>query len=63
MMGQKNPQVTWRHYYRLFDKSSVAERVRAAQSRITDLYSCAQQRCSRQARQVCGKFPPARGGI
>jgi integrase len=37
VMGQKNPQVTWRHYYRLFDKSSVAERVRAAQSTITDL--------------------------
>jgi integrase len=36
VMGQKNPQVTWRHYYRLFDKSNVAERVRAAQSAITD---------------------------
>jgi len=37
VMGQKNPQVTWRHYYRLFDKSNVAERVRAAQTTITDL--------------------------
>ncbi len=36
-MGQKNPQVTWRHYYRLFDKSTVAERVRAAQATIADL--------------------------
>jgi integrase len=37
VMGQKKPQVTWRHYYRLFDKSTVAERVRAAQTTITDL--------------------------
>jgi hypothetical protein len=36
-MGEKNPQVTWRHYYRIFDKSTVAERVRAAQTTITDL--------------------------
>lgn len=35
VMGQKNPQVTWRNYYRLFDKSEVAERVRAAQAKIT----------------------------
>jgi integrase len=37
VMGQKNPHVTWRHYYRLFDKSTVAERVRAAQSRVSEL--------------------------
>ena len=37
VMGQKNLQVTWRHYYRLFDKSNVAERVRAARTTITDL--------------------------
>jgi integrase len=37
VMGQKNPHVTWRHYYRLFDKTTVAERVRAAQTSITDL--------------------------
>jgi integrase len=37
VMGQKNPHVTWRHYYRLFDKSAVAARVRAAQTSITDL--------------------------
>lgn len=35
VMGQKNPDVTWRHYYRLFDKSNLAERVRAAQDSIT----------------------------
>lgn len=37
VMGQKNPDVTWRHYYRLFDKSNLAERVRAAQSSLTDI--------------------------
>jgi len=33
-MGQRDPQVTWRHYYRLFDKSDVHARVRAAQSSL-----------------------------
>jgi len=35
VMGQQNPDVTWKHYYRLFDKSNLAERVREAQSSIT----------------------------
>jgi integrase len=34
VMGQKNPDVTWRHYYRLFDKSDLAARVRAAQESL-----------------------------
>jgi integrase len=34
VMGQAQPHVAWRNYYRLFDKSNVAERVRAAQERI-----------------------------
>jgi integrase len=34
VMGQKDPGVTWKHYARLFDKSDVAARVRAAQSSI-----------------------------
>jgi integrase len=34
VMGQKDALVTWRHYARLFDKSDVNARVRAAQSSI-----------------------------
>jgi integrase len=32
VMGQADPLVTWRHYLRLFDRSKVAERIRAAQT-------------------------------
>jgi integrase len=35
VMGQSDPNVTWRHYARLFDPTKVAERVRAAQASLT----------------------------
>jgi integrase len=34
VMGQKDPQVTWKHYARLFDRTKVNERIRAAQESI-----------------------------
>jgi integrase len=34
VMGQKDPQVTWRHYARVFDRGDVDARVRAAQGSI-----------------------------
>jgi integrase len=34
VMGQKDPQVTWKHYARLFDRSKVNDRIRAAQQSI-----------------------------
>lgn len=34
VMGQSDPEVTWKHYARLFDPTKVAERVRAAQDSI-----------------------------
>ncbi len=36
VMGQSDPGVTWRHYARLFDRSDVNARVRAAQASLTD---------------------------
>jgi integrase len=35
VMGQKDAHVTWRHYARLFDRSDVNARVRAAQDSIS----------------------------
>ena len=34
IMGQKNPSVTWKHYARMFDRSDVFARVRAAQESL-----------------------------
>jgi integrase len=34
IMGQSDPGVTWKHYARLFDRSDVEARVRAAQASI-----------------------------
>jgi integrase len=34
LMGQKNPDVTWRHYARLFDRRNVFERARQAQGSV-----------------------------
>jgi hypothetical protein len=34
VMGQKDPQVTWKHYARLFDRTKVNERIRQAQESI-----------------------------
>ncbi len=34
VMGQSDPLVTWRHYLKLFDRSDVAARVRAAQESL-----------------------------
>jgi integrase len=34
VMGQADPGVTWRHYARLFDRSDVEARVRAAQASL-----------------------------
>ena len=31
VMGQDDPLTTWKHYLRLFDRSKVNERIRAAQ--------------------------------
>lgn len=36
VMGQADPGVTWRHYARLFDRSDVEARVRAAQASLFD---------------------------
>jgi hypothetical protein len=33
-MGQADPLVTWKHYLKLFDRSKVNERIRAAQESI-----------------------------
>jgi integrase len=40
MMGQSDPRVTWKHYARLFDRSDVEARVRAAQASIESTDSC-----------------------
>jgi integrase len=32
VMGQADPLVTWKHYLKLFDRSKVADRIRAAQA-------------------------------
>jgi integrase len=32
VMGQADPLVTWKHYLKLFDRSKVADRIRAAQT-------------------------------
>jgi hypothetical protein len=34
IMGQSDPGVTWKHYARLFDRSDVEARVRAAQASL-----------------------------
>lgn len=34
LMGQADPNVTWKHYAKLFDPSDVAARVRAAQASL-----------------------------
>jgi integrase len=34
IMGQADPGVTWKHYARLFDRSDVEARVRAAQATL-----------------------------
>ena len=34
IMGQADPGVTWKHYARLFDRSDVEARVRAAQASL-----------------------------
>jgi hypothetical protein len=34
VMGQADPLVTWRHYLKVFDRSKVNERIRAAQESI-----------------------------
>lgn len=34
LMGQADPLVTWKHYLKLFDRSKVNERIRAAQESI-----------------------------
>ena len=34
VMGQADPSVTWKHYGRLFDRSDVEARVRAAQASL-----------------------------
>jgi hypothetical protein len=34
VMGQKDPQVTWRHYARLFNPTQVNDRIRQAQASI-----------------------------
>jgi integrase len=34
IMGQRDPTVTWKHYLRLFDRSDVNTRVRAAQASL-----------------------------
>ena len=36
VMGQADPGVTWKHYARLFDRSDVEARVRAAQASLSD---------------------------
>jgi integrase len=36
VMGQADPGVTWRHYARLFDRSDVDARVRAAQASLDE---------------------------
>jgi hypothetical protein len=33
-MGQDDPLTTWKHYLKLFDRSKVNERIRAAQESI-----------------------------
>ena len=35
LMGQSDPLVTWKHYLKLFDRSDVAARVRAAQESLS----------------------------
>jgi integrase len=32
VMGQSDPQTTWKHYLRLFDRSEVEKRIREAQA-------------------------------
>jgi nitrate reductase assembly molybdenum cofactor insertion protein NarJ len=34
VMGQADPLMTWRHYLKLFDRSKVNERIRAAQESV-----------------------------
>ena len=36
VMGQADPGATWKHYARLFDRSDVNARVRAAQASLTE---------------------------
>jgi integrase len=36
VMGQADPGVTWKHYARLFDRSDVNARIRAAQASLSD---------------------------
>jgi len=36
IIGKADPGVTWKHYARLFDRSDVNIRVRAAQASISD---------------------------
>jgi hypothetical protein len=33
-MGQSDPQTTWKHYLRLFDRSEVESRIREAQASL-----------------------------
>ena len=33
-IGQANPHVTWKHYAKLYDRSNVNDRVRAAQASL-----------------------------
>jgi integrase len=37
VMGQADPLVTWKHYLKMFDRSKVNERIRAAQESIESL--------------------------
>jgi integrase len=34
VMGQSDPQTTWKHYLRLFDRSEVEKRIRDAQASL-----------------------------
>lgn len=34
VMGQSDPQTTWKHYLRLFDRTEVEDRVRQAQASL-----------------------------
>jgi hypothetical protein len=34
IMGQADPTVTWKHYMRLFDRSDVSTRARAARASL-----------------------------